>query len=490
MILAQPIAAALRRPLRFVWASNSDDHFHIESVDFLAFAERPIVSANGKAWPDFAKEVGLTSGEHVQQALASQATWSAIFVELPIAGRMMPVELSAFPIFSLEGTFEGYRGFGLCREPGEDFAPNADRPAERMPREGRRPAVTPDGERPDGERNVLPFPGAAERRPSLTPVESSAFAEIARALQARDGELEIETAALEAGPLAQAQPSAGETTIPHMDGQTPLAPESAPDRQAGEREMASSERAIVSPLKRTDEGQTAALSPVRVGPSELFDELNADLSRRLSAILEHVAALDGRADVATEQRSREHLEEIRAAAVHMRAVLQEFAAVPEQELRDPQTSSGADLNSIIQTCIAAVQPQASSERILIRKSVSQEPARLRAEPAVVQRMVMNVMAHALGVTAAGGQIIVSSGVTAQQGLVIRVRNTGERLSGQRAMQPVKQDGSEQTLPSPEVSLTLARGLVASIGGQFLVQTKSGRGTIVEIAFPASLLVDS
>jgi signal transduction histidine kinase len=489
MILAQPIAAALRRPLRFVWASNSDDHFHIESVDFLAFAERPIVSANGKAWPDFAKEVGLTSGEHVQQALASQATWSAIFVELPIAGRMMPVELSAFPIFSLDGAFEGYRGFGLCREPGEDFGLHADRPAERMLREGRRPAA-PDGERPDGERNVLPFPGAAERRPTLSPVESSAFAEIARALQARNGELEIETAALEAGPLAQAQPSAGETTSPHMDGQTPLAPESAPDRHSGEQEMAGSDLAIVSTPKRTGEGQTAALSQVRVGPSELFDELNADLSRRLSAILEHVAALDGRADVATEQRSREHLEEIRAAAVHMRAVLQEFAAVPEQELRDPQTSSGADLNSIIQTCIAAVQPQASSERILIRKSVSQEPARLRAEPAVVQRMVMNVMAHALGVTAAGGQIIVSSGVTAQQGLVIRVRNTGERLSGQRAMQPVKQDGSEQTLPSPEVSLTLARGLVASIGGQFLVQTKSGRGTIVEIAFPASLLVDS
>jgi hypothetical protein len=103
------------------------------------------------------------------------------------------VELSGLPIFDRDRNFQGYRGFGVCRQLA---APTKHPLAPPAPTESGEPPKAPEPketERPlltvvPAAKNVVPFRGAAaEKRPALTPVERSAFHEIAAALSEKFG---------------------------------------------------------------------------------------------------------------------------------------------------------------------------------------------------------------------------------------------------------------------------------------------------------------
>jgi PAS domain S-box-containing protein len=101
----------------------------------------------------------------------------------------MTVELSGLPIFDRDRNFLGYRGFGVCRDAARAPAPRAEVPvaptAPEQPPEA--PAPVPEA-RPQltvvpAAKNVVPFRGAVpEKRPTLTPIERSAFHELAETL--------------------------------------------------------------------------------------------------------------------------------------------------------------------------------------------------------------------------------------------------------------------------------------------------------------------
>ena len=115
----------------------------------------------------------------------------------------MSVELSGLPIFDRDRSFKGYRGFGVCR----DVARATSTPP-LSPKETERPLLTVV----PAAKNVVPFRTAApEKRPTLTPVERSAFHEIAEAL----GKGEAPPIAPEPAPLAGApEPVAQEPAPP------------------------------------------------------------------------------------------------------------------------------------------------------------------------------------------------------------------------------------------------------------------------------------
>ena len=107
------------QPLRFVWQSDADNRFLLESEEFVTLAGWKTKAALGSAWPDFATALSLDADGRVATALASHETWSGIAVSWPVDGsdQRVAVELSGLPVFDREQNFQGYRGFGVCREP-------------------------------------------------------------------------------------------------------------------------------------------------------------------------------------------------------------------------------------------------------------------------------------------------------------------------------------------------------------------------------------
>jgi hypothetical protein len=224
----QPASVALPEieprttPLRFVWQIDAEKRFTLNSDEFIHLIGPRTAASFGHKWNDLTAEFNLDPDSHVVKAMATQQTWSGITLLWPVdGGGRLPVELSGLPLFDRERNFTGYRGFGVCRDLDgmtrlaeqrrhdhigdppprplsadvaqagpvgdsldEPIALTTNPIPEQTP-----PPTTPDSTVQPPE-NVVPFRPGDPRSPALTPVENSAFNELARQLSAR---LESET---------------------------------------------------------------------------------------------------------------------------------------------------------------------------------------------------------------------------------------------------------------------------------------------------------
>ncbi|MGQ0683004.1 PAS domain S-box protein [Bradyrhizobium sp.] len=222
-----------RHPLRFKWQTDREDRFTLGSDEFLKLIGPLTEACVGRPWREIADTLGLDPDARVRDALAARNAFSGVELNWPVDGGYLPVEFSGVPSLDGERNFAGYQGFGICRdlsglsrlellrrhgisisplsppppspddlgpcaeEIAEDVVPehshatglagHADMPAESLeaspaPTSSEASAETAAGP-PD---NVLPFRPVGETKPPvLTPVENSAFNELARQLSER-----------------------------------------------------------------------------------------------------------------------------------------------------------------------------------------------------------------------------------------------------------------------------------------------------------------
>ena len=218
-----------RHPLRFTWQMDEENRFFLGSDEFTRLIGARTAVGFGRPWHEIAETFGLDPAGRITDAIAARNTWSGITVYWPVDdGGRLPVELSGLPVYDNDRNFAGYRGFGVCRdldslahlaelrraEPGEESpslaadnlpdqslhavaahppADDAVMPPSAVPASARDEISTPTDletpvETPQNvvSQNVLPFrPLGDTRPPVLTPVENSAFDELARQLSAR-----------------------------------------------------------------------------------------------------------------------------------------------------------------------------------------------------------------------------------------------------------------------------------------------------------------
>jgi PAS domain S-box-containing protein len=238
-----------RHPLRFMWQMDAEGRFALGSDEFTRLMGARTAASFGRPWSEIADGLGLDPQGRVAQAVATRDTWSGIVLDWPVdGGERLRVELSGLPMFDRARNFVGYRGFGVCRDLSglarldalrrtEFFSDPPPLPlsadAANTPAESGVPSSVPElstsranetSHSTDLEhavetpKNVLPFrPVSEPKSPSLTPVENSAFNELARQLAAR---LENETGAIAEIPAASdapdpvAEPPAAEAPEP------------------------------------------------------------------------------------------------------------------------------------------------------------------------------------------------------------------------------------------------------------------------------------
>ena len=163
-------------PFRFVWQMDAATRFTLGIDDFAKLIGPNSAAVLNRPWAEIADALKLDSQGQIASALASRDTWSGIVVYWPVddSSERLAVEMSGLPVFDRNRQFEGFRGFGICR--------NVERLAE-LERES-----TPASNEPAV--NVLAFrstppPPPVEPTPELSPGEHSAFEELARELNAR-----------------------------------------------------------------------------------------------------------------------------------------------------------------------------------------------------------------------------------------------------------------------------------------------------------------
>jgi PAS domain S-box-containing protein len=236
-----------RHPLRFMWQMDAEGRFLLGSDEFTRLIGARTAASLGRLWSEIAEVFGLDPEGRVLKAVATRDTWSGIALDWPVdGGARLRVELSGLPMFDRARNFVGYRGFGVCRdleglarldalrrtELFSDPAPlplsadiaqtasaqdttaaKAAKPDVPSSVAELPPSIASETSHPtdletavETPKNVLPFrPVNEPKSPSLTPVESNAFNELARQLAAR---LENETGAIAETPAASDAPEA------------------------------------------------------------------------------------------------------------------------------------------------------------------------------------------------------------------------------------------------------------------------------------------
>lgn len=273
--MVEPPSAAPPRqhPLRFLWQMDADGRFVLGSDEFIRLIGARTAAGFGRPWREIADEFSLDPDGRVAAALASHDTWAGITVNWPAdGGEHIPVELAGLPVYDRERNFAGFRGFGVCRdldglnrlealrryellvdppaphvppsdvvEPDPEPEPEAPPPPTEppAPEPEPEPAPEPAAELPEAtddanshptdpdtpvetpvetSPNVVPFrPPGDSRSPTLTPVENSAFNELARQLSER---LERERESI----AAVAEPMPAEIAAPTAVPEAPHAP--------------------------------------------------------------------------------------------------------------------------------------------------------------------------------------------------------------------------------------------------------------------------
>ncbi len=290
-----PSPDAPQHPLRFLWQIDADGCFSLDPGDFTRAIGARAAAGFQRPWREIAASPGLDPDGRVVKAVAARDSWSGIALNWPLDGGFrLPVELSGLPVYDRARNFAGYRGFGICRDleglarlaalrrtetwrhpparrppmavivqpnsanivrTDSDIAedsPAADVPAKTDvagsgPSEAPAPTASETSRQTELEthvetpKSVVPFPPPGElKSPALTPVENSAFNELARQLSERlDCENGTDTAALRspgAAETARERPATPEPSEPPDEAPGWLASAEAPARGEARRD--------------------------------------------------------------------------------------------------------------------------------------------------------------------------------------------------------------------------------------------------------------
>lgn len=294
--------APRQHPLRFLWQMDAEGRFVLLSDEFIHLIGPRTAAGFGRPWREIAEAFELDPEGRVAAALESRDTWAGITVNWPAdGGERLAVELAGLPVYDGERRFAGFKGFGVCRdldglnrlealrrfellaapvqhglsadvaEPGPAPEAKPETPPEAEPATEPEAAAAPPVEPPEPEPvptpepelqdptsepnshptdletpvetppNVVPFRSPGDTRPpTLTPVENSAFNELARQLSERL-ERERETIAVDTAepPAAEmpSEPAAPEPEAPRAAAEWLSEPAPAP-RGASARDRA------------------------------------------------------------------------------------------------------------------------------------------------------------------------------------------------------------------------------------------------------------
>jgi signal transduction histidine kinase len=154
------------------------------------------------------------------------------------------------------------------------------------------------------------------------------------------------------------------------------------------------------------------------------------------------------------------------------------------------TFLSVNLNDLVQQCVAIMQEQANRERVIIRTSLPANLPQIIADARSMRQIALNLLSNSIKFTGAGGQVIISTALTDDHEVVLRVRDTGTGMSEkelQTALEPFQQVSTAARWDSSGTGLGLpiTKALVEANHARFRITSHVDAGTLVEVAFPTS-----
>lgn len=251
----------------------------------------------------------------------------------------------------------------------------------------------------------------------------------------------------------------------------------------------------ISHWKRVEDELTQARAQAERASShksEFLARVSHEIRTPLNAIIGFSELMiDEKFGTISNERYRDYLRDINRSGNHVLDLVNDLLDISKIEAGEQEMHYEAvSLNEALEQAVAMMQPQANSERVIIRSSLASDIPDVVADARSVRQIALNLLSNAVRYTPAGGQIIVSTAHQMDGSIVLRVRDTGIGMSAleiEEALKPFRQintlrrnrgDGTGLGLP-------LTRAMVEANRAFFSINSAPGDGTLVEITFPPS-----
>ncbi|WP_213288783.1 PAS domain S-box protein [Bradyrhizobium sp. sGM-13] len=191
------------------------------------------------------------------------------------------------------------------------------------------------------------------------------------------------------------------------------------------------------------------------------------------------------------ERYREYMKDIRAAGEHVIAIVNDLLNLSRIETGKLDLAfTNQNLNELVESCVAVMQPQANRERIIIRTSLAHTLPPVIADAQALRQITLNLIGNSIHLANAGGQVIVSTALSDFGEVMLRVRDTGNGLNDNEvaaALEPFRTRAPSDQSESAAVSLSLTKALVEANRAKFQIKTGGRSGTLIEIVFPPAVV---
>lgn len=187
------------------------------------------------------------------------------------------------------------------------------------------------------------------------------------------------------------------------------------------------------------------------------------------------------------ERYVEYMKDIRASGERVIAVINDLSDLSRIETGKLDLAfTTQNLNELVESCVAVMQPHANRERIIIRTSLAHTLPPVVADARALRQITLNLIGNSIHLANAGGQVIVSTALSDFGEVMLRVRDTGHGLNDNEvaaALEPFRTSAPSDQTSDSGVSLSLTKALVEANRAKFQIKTGGRSGTLIEVVFP-------
>jgi PAS domain S-box-containing protein len=251
----------------------------------------------------------------------------------------------------------------------------------------------------------------------------------------------------------------------------------------------------LAPFKKAADELSAAkrrAEKASAAKSDFLAKISHEIRTPLNAIIgfSEIMAQERFGPVGNE-RYRQYLADIQSSGQHLLSLVNDLLDLSKIEAGKLELDfAEVALNPLTQQCVALLAPQANRERIIIRTSLSEKLPPVLADARSVRQIVLNLISNSTKFTGAGGQVIISTTLTDQGEVVLRVRDNGIGMSEKEialALEPFRQIATTvRSGPAGTgLGLPLTKALAEANRATFRIKSAPNAGTLIEVAFPPS-----
>jgi signal transduction histidine kinase len=198
-------------------------------------------------------------------------------------------------------------------------------------------------------------------------------------------------------------------------------------------------------------------------------------------------------ETAASQRDRDRLvayaDDIVEGANLAMAILTDFSARMLNPEQRPAETGPTEVKAVVESCLRLIAPLAKSSGVKLHRRLTGELPPLAAPERVLKQILLNVLMNAVRHHKTGGEIRVLARARKDGSVRLTVSDDGRGMTKKDIRTAL---AKSRKTPAPEpgrsgLGLPLVKRLVEAEGGSIAIASQRGKGTTVEIAFPAAAI---